>query len=95
MEIIITHNIEERRFETIIEGVKGYVEYEPYLGGLDLTHTIVPKVIGGRGVAAALVKHTLEYAKENSLKVKPTCPYIKTYMERYKESYGGLEDSAQ
>ena len=92
MEILIEHNQQEKRFFTVIDGITGYVEYIEYTGGLDLAHTIVPKEIGGRGIAAALVKHALEYAIANNLKVRPTCSYVRVYMERHKEFYGHLED---
>ncbi len=92
MEIKIEHIRQENRFQTIVDGIKGYVEYETYPGGLDLTHTVVPKPIGGRGVAAALVKHSLEYAIQNNLKVRPTCSYVRVYLERHKAEYGQLED---
>ena len=88
----ILHNTSTNRFETIEDGITGYVEYEPYNGGFDITHTIVPKPIGGRGIAADLVKEALEYAKENGFKVIPTCSYVRVYLERYKEQYGELED---
>jgi len=92
MERIINHNTVAHRFETIEEGVTGYVEYQNYDAGLDLTHTIVPKVIGGRGVAADLVKYVLDYAAKNNLKVKPTCSYVKVYIDRHNAKYGHLED---
>jgi predicted GNAT family acetyltransferase len=95
MEIKIDHNRQDKRFETIVEGVKGYVEYKEYPGGLDLAHTIVPKAIGGRGVAAALVKYVLEYARKHNLKVKPTCSYVRVYMQRHKDEYGDLEDKIE
>lgn len=93
MEILIEHNQQQKRFFTVIDGVTGYVEYIEYTGGLDLAHTIVPKEIGGRGIAAALVKHVLEYAIAHNLKVRATCSYVRVYMVRHKELYGHLEDT--
>lgn len=95
MDLNIIHDRSARRFETIVDGIKGYVEYKEYAGGLDLAHTIVPKSIGGRGIAAGLVKYVLDYARENDLKVKPTCSYVRVYMQRHKEQYGDLEDKIE
>jgi len=92
MEYTIKHNLKSNKFETIVDGVSAFVEYESYSQGLELFHTLVPKEIGGRGIAAALVKFALEYAKENNFKIKPTCSYVKVYLERHKEQYGFLED---
>jgi len=82
MERKIIHKEDLRRFITVEDGITGYIEYELFEGEMDLTHTIVPKAIGGRGIAADLVKFALEYAKERGLKVKPTCSYVKAYMDR-------------
>lgn len=95
MERIIIHNEQTKKFETIEDGITGYVQYEEYPGGLDLTHTIVPKPIEGRGIAAAIVKHVLDYALEHGLKVRPTCSYVKVYIDRHKEQYGSLEDAIE
>ncbi len=92
MERVIIHNEKSKKFETIEDGITGYVQYEEYPGGLDLTHTIVPKPIEGRGIAAAIVKHALEYALERGLKVRPTCSYVKVYIHRHKLLYGHLEE---
>jgi len=82
MERKIIHKEDLRRFITVEDGITGYIEYELFEGEMDLTHTIVPEAIGGRGIAADLVKFALEYAKERGLKVKPTCSYVKAYIER-------------
>jgi len=92
MERVIIHNQKIRRFETVEDGITGYVEYEEYSGGLEITHTIVPKQIGGRGVAADLVKFVLDYAVKNNLKIVPTCSYVKIYIERHMREYGALQD---
>lgn len=91
METIITHNTSANRFETVVDGITAYVEYEKFPGGLDLVHTIVPKPIGGRGIAADLVKHALDYAASNGLKIIPTCSYIRIYVDRHQKEYGHLE----
>ncbi|MFA6769754.1 MAG: GNAT family N-acetyltransferase [Bacteroidales bacterium] len=95
MENKITHNLNIKRFETIVDGITAYVEYKNYPGGLDLVHTIVPKAIGSRGVAAKLVKHVLDYAASNNLKIIPTCSYIRIYVDRHKEQYGYLEEKIE
>ncbi len=93
MERQIIHKVDDSRFETYVDGFTGYVEYNLYSDGLDLTHTIVPKQIGGRGVAADLVKYVLDYAIENNLKIIPTCSYVKIYIDRHRDKYGALEDA--
>lgn len=85
MERVIIHRENVRRFETEEDGYTGYVQYELEEEVIDLTHTIVPRQIEGRGIAASIVAYALEYAKEKGLKVRPTCSYIKAYIERHKD----------
>ncbi|MCY1382812.1 GCN5-related N-acetyl-transferase [compost metagenome] len=48
-------------------------------------HTIVPPELEGKGIASTLAKYVLEYAKDNTLKVKPYCPFINAYIDRHPE----------
>ena len=82
----IRHNEETSQFETTIDGHVAYAAYD--LEDPDMivfTHTIVPDALAGRGVAAQLVKHGLEHARNNKLEVVPQCSYVATFLERHKE----------
>jgi len=46
-------------------------------------HTGVPAAIGGRGVAAALVRAALDHARGEGLKVVPACSYVAAYFKRH------------
>ena len=68
MDYSIRHIPAAGRFETQVEGYTGYVEYALLPQGvMDIRHTIVPKEIGGRGIAAALVKFAVEYARSQGI----------------------------
>lgn len=82
MEYNINHNEALNRFETLVDGELGIVNYRRRDNTLIVTHTGVPLEIGGRGVAAALTKALLDYAKNNALKVAPVCPYTRAYIQR-------------
>lgn len=59
------------------ESATGHLEWEPRGKGVRVaTHTIVPKQIGGRGVAAVLVKALIADAREQGFKVVPQCWYV-------------------
>lgn len=83
MEYEIVHHPERNRFEIHKNGLTAYVEYLPYNGGIDLIHTIVPRAMQGRGVAALLVGAAMNYARIHGLKVIPSCPYVPAYLERH------------
>ncbi|WP_242107921.1 GNAT family N-acetyltransferase [Luteimonas aquatica] len=83
--IEIRHDSGARRFETLVEGHGAYVEYRLEGGVMAIIHTIVPDAIGGRGIAAALVREALEYARGAGLKVSPHCSYAVAYLKKHPE----------
>ncbi len=83
MEYQIKHDTDAKRFETTVDGTDAFLEYKLSDGILDIRHTIVPKPIEGRGIAASLVKTALEYARENNLAVRPSCWYADIYVQRH------------
>jgi len=48
-------------------------------------HTLVPPVIGGRGVAARLVEAMVADARENHFRIGPVCSYVVAQFERHPE----------
>ena len=85
MEYKIEHNQTESRFEIRLEGKIALVDYIKQGDILVVTHTGVPAELEGRGIAAALNKALLEHVRENSLKVRPVCPYTKVYIQKHAE----------
>ena len=79
---------EEKRFVIYAEGKEVYVEFEMKNNAMDLDHTYTHLELRGRGLAAQVVGAALEYAKENNLKVIPTCSYVRSFINKndeYKE----------
>lgn len=85
MDMIITHHPDRSSFETLQDGLTAYVKYESFNGGIDITHTFVPKSLEGRGIAGALVKCAYDFARENDLRVKNTCSYAVAWLIRHPE----------
>ena len=79
----LIHNEAECQYEYHIEGHLARVVYEDKEGVLHLTHTFVPKELGGRGIAGALVKDVMEDIEKRSLRMKPGCSYIVAYVEKH------------
>lgn len=80
MEIV--HDVPRSLFETEVDGVKAYVSYVIADGCLDIEHTIVPPEIGGRGIAAALVKAAYDYALARNLIPRASCEYAAVWLKR-------------
>jgi len=52
---------------------------------LSLIHTEVPPALRGRGIADAMTRAALEYARAYGLSVRPICPFVSAYLRRYPE----------
>lgn len=80
----IIHNAEQGEF--------GYFEDEVKMGKLryryikdnviDVFSTKVDEAFQGKGIAGQLYLAIIEFAKENQLKIKPSCSYIDVKMQR-------------
>lgn len=55
-----------------------------------IDHTEVYPQFKGQGVGKKLIKATVDFAKENKLKVIPLCPFAKKIIEKTPEFQGVL-----
>ena len=81
----VRDNTERHRFELDADGHIAFSEYKRANGVLTIMHTEVPKALEGRGIGSALIRGVLDIARSQGLKVKPVCPFAKTYIERHPE----------
>ena len=81
----LVHNEEACQYEYHIDGYLARVVYKEKNGVLHLTNTFVPKELGGRGIAGALVKDVMDDIEKRTLKMKPGCSYIVAYVEKHPE----------
>ena len=82
-KLTITHDEQAKRFETSIDGHTGCISYQERDDTLVYDHTIVPHELGGRGIGSALVKHALNYAREQNKKVIPQCSFVSSYISKH------------
>jgi hypothetical protein len=86
MELTVTHHAAANRFEASPGGHLAMCSYRRTGNVLVLHHTEVPSALAGQGVAAALVQAALAWAREQGLKVQPSCSYVAAYMRRHPET---------
>lgn len=80
----VDHREGERRFVAQTDGGEAELSYEqPREGVLDLLHTFVPAEARGEGVGEALVNRALDHARENGLKVIPSCPFVARWLDAH------------
>jgi predicted GNAT family acetyltransferase len=78
----VTHNEPENRFEVWIEGYLSKLDYIRDGKNFVIAHVGVCPEFRGQGIAGKIVQTSLEYAKENSLRVIPMCSYAAAYIRR-------------
>lgn len=83
--LTVTHLPEIGRFEAIVEGLRCEADYTLRDGIMHLIHTGVPRALEGRGIAAQLVHHALQWARTQGLRVNPVCSYVAVYIRRHPE----------
>lgn len=83
----LTHDRSAHRFRMPLEeGGEAYVEYAERDGGsLDLLHTVVPPESRGKGNGSAIVEEVLGYARDQGLRVVPSCPFVAEYVRKHPE----------
>jgi uncharacterized protein len=88
----VSHDAATQRFTTEVAGHTGELDYTLSGNVMNITHTRVPPAIGGRGVAAELMKAALNTAQEQRWTVNPVCSYAVAYLQRHPDPRGHLEE---
>lgn len=81
----VRSNHDANRFEITTASGIAVLKFERTGDILDLQHTSVPEKVKGTGYGSALARAALEHARQNHLKVVPTCAFVRTFMQRHKE----------
>jgi predicted GNAT family acetyltransferase len=95
----ISHDENAKRFTTEVDGHLAQLDYTLAGSVMTITHTRVPQAIGGRGIAADLMRAALRVAETEGWSVNPACSYAAEYMRRHaqerdKEHIDDLLDEA-
>lgn len=78
-------NYEANRIEARVEDYLCLIDFTPAGRVIVYTHTEVPPVLAGNGIAGLMVRAALAHARESHLRVIPQCPYVSAYLRRHPE----------
>lgn len=82
--VTITDAEDRNRFEARVHGdLAGYAEYVRDGHVVDYTHTVVSENRRGEGIGGELARAALEDARRRGLKVRPTCWFIRTWVDQH------------
>ena len=84
-KLAVTHNADEHRFETWVDGYLSKLDYIQDGKNFVITHVGVSPELRGQGIAGKIVEVSLEYAKARSLRVVPMCSYAAAYIRKHPE----------
>ena len=84
----IQHRENDSRGMFYIKSEKGMIGELTYHKSKDniltIDHTEVKREMENQGIGSSLVKKSVEYARENDLKIDPLCPFAEVQFEMHK-----------
>jgi predicted GNAT family acetyltransferase len=80
---VVSHDATAHQFTADVDGHRALLDYTLDDSVMSITHTRVPTEIGGRGVAAQLMKAALAAAHDHGWQVTPVCSYAVAYMRKH------------
>ncbi|MGI5149060.1 GNAT family N-acetyltransferase [Plantactinospora sp. CA-294935] len=86
MSSLVEENPARRRFEILVDdALAGFIGYRVESGTMVLVHTEVDKQFEGKGVGSALARGTLDQLRDRGERVRVTCPFLLSFLERHPE----------
>lgn len=86
MDVTVHHNDSLARYEAVLDGkLIGQLDYRIDGDRIVMYHTEVDRRHGGQGIAGRLAEAALRRAREDGLRVIPSCSYIGDYLARNPE----------
>lgn len=85
MSTPVINNTQQQQFEVHEDGETAVLQYRFHEGAIWLMHTEVPAKLEGKGIASALARYGLDWARENQMKAKVICPFVAVFLKRHPE----------
>jgi predicted GNAT family acetyltransferase len=82
---IINHDRIAHQFTTMVDNHLAVLDYTLTDKVMSITHTGVPQAIGGRGIAAELMRAAVSAARVGGWTVNPVCSYAVEYLRKHPE----------
>ena len=92
--VAVTDRPDRGRYEAHLDGeLAGFLAYRRADDAIVLVHTQVDPAFEGRGVGSGLAAFALEDARRSGSRVKPECPFVRSWLRRHRE-FSDLVDPA-
>jgi predicted GNAT family acetyltransferase len=84
-KLVVFHNAAENMFEVRVDGYLSKLDYMQDGKNFVITHVGVHPELRGQGLAGKIVDASMDYARQNSLRVIPMCSYAAAYIRKNPE----------
>lgn len=85
-DVEVTKNADLSRYEAHLEGkLAGYADYEVQGDVVSFPHTVTEPEFGGRGVASAIARTSLDEARAAGHSVRPACEFYADWIDKRPE----------
>lgn len=83
----IKNNKDTNRFEVNQDGHTAFVEYIPRQNHIVIFDIEVPKFLEGQGIGIELMNYTIQYARDNKLKIFPMHSLMTKFMSKNNKTH--------
>lgn len=91
-DVQVSRNEQAGRYEAHLgDALAGYADYRLGDGTVEFPHTVTESEYGGRGVASALARTSLDEARAEGRRVIPTCAFYAGWIDKHPQ-YADLVD---
>lgn len=95
--VTVTDNPQQSRLEALLDDgtVAGFAQYRRRGDSTySFTHTEVGEEFEGQGVGGQLVRGVMDFAREQGVKILPTCTFVRAYMRDHEDTHDLLAKGA-
>ena len=85
MDHPIEHDVAGSRLVARVGARPSLLLYRLRDGVMTMVHTEVPDEVSGQGIAADLMRASLDLARSSGWRVRPACSYAAVYMDKHPE----------
>lgn len=84
-EVHVHDQPDRQRYEVHLDGeLAGFLDYRMRPDGVvDLVHTEIDERFEGKGLGSRLASWALDDVRRRGLQVRPSCPFVKDYIDRH------------
>ena len=88
LNTLIYNNIKESRFEFLVCGTRAVIEYVIGPEVIVFYHSSIRTSPGeGDELLMEMIRYVLDYARNNHLKIVPTCPHVRQYIRHHSADF--------